>query len=71
MKRKSDEVIVMHLIKNLACESYPNVLIEDFPKTEFQARFFIKNCVMPKNVFMLKCSKDVCQERMVELEGTP
>jgi len=26
---------------------------------------------MPEHVFVLKCSKDVCQERMVELEGTP
>jgi len=35
LKRKSDEVTVMHLIKHLACEAQPNVLLEDFPKTEF------------------------------------
>jgi adenylate kinase family enzyme len=40
------------------------VLLEDFPQSEFQAKFFTKNCVSPSRVFALECSKDLCQERM-------
>jgi len=43
------------------------VLLEDFPKTEFQAKFFIKNAVAPSRVFVLQCSKDICQERIFSL----
>lgn len=48
----------------------PRVLLEDFPQSEFQAKFFIKNCVAPSRVFALECSKDVCQERMISLAQT-
>ena len=65
---KDDETIVMALIKSLSSETSPNVLIEDFPKTEFQAKFFIKNGVVPTYVFVLKCSKDSCQERMSQID---
>ena len=57
---KSEETVVMHLINSLSNELASSVLIEDFPKTEFQAKFFIKNCVAPFRVFALKCSKDTC-----------
>lgn len=60
-----EELIVMQLIKRLSCEVAPRVLLVDFPQTEFQAKFFMRNCCEPKDVFMLQCSKDVCQERMI------
>jgi len=55
----------MALIKKLSQETCPRVLLEDFPQSEFQAKFFIKNCVAPSVVFALECSKDICQERMI------
>ena len=55
-----DETVTSALIKTLSQELAPRVLLEDFPQTEFQAKFFIKNCVTPSRVFSLKCSKDVC-----------
>jgi len=53
------------LIKRLSQELSPRILLEDFPQSEFQANYFIKNCVPPSCVFALECSKDVCQERMI------
>ena len=32
-----------------------------------QANFFTKNCTAPSRVFSLECSKDTCQERMINL----
>ena len=55
------------LIHHLSMEISPRILIEDFPQTEFQAKYFMRNCCSPKNVFLLQCSKDVCQERMINL----
>ena len=55
---QDDDTTVMALIKQLALEIQPRVIIEDFPQTEYQARFFIKNCVRPHRVFTLNCSKD-------------
>lgn len=54
------------LIKQMANEISPRILLEDFPQSEFQAKFFIKNCVAPSRVFSLECSKDLCQERMMQ-----
>ena len=45
----------------------PRILLEGFPQNEWQAKFFVKNCVMPTRVFILKCCKDRCQERMFKL----
>ena len=42
-------------------------MVEDFPRTEKQARLFIRNCVSPTEVFYIKCSKDICQERVLDL----
>jgi hypothetical protein len=42
-------------------------LIENFPQSELQAKFFIKNAVEPSKVFVLNCSKDICQERMFSI----
>ena len=60
LQGKDDETVTMALIKQLSQEIAPRVLLEDFPKNEFQAKFFIKNCVTPSRVFVLKCYKDVC-----------
>jgi len=55
-----DEEVTMALIKRLINETSPRVLLEDFPRSEKQARLFIKNCVAPSEVFYIKCSKDIC-----------
>jgi len=34
-----------------------------------QAKFFLRNAKKPSHVFALECSKDVCQERMVQEIG--
>jgi adenylate kinase family enzyme len=64
---KDDETTVNALIKYLVNQPRTRVLIYDFPQTEAQAKYFMKNCVVPQNVFFVKCSKDDCQERMLEL----
>ena len=67
LKGKDDETQTMALIKHLIGETAPRILLEDFPQTETQARLFVKNCLPPTNTFYLQCSKDTCQERMLEL----
>jgi len=69
LQRKNEEEQTMALIKTLADEVSPRILIEDFPQTEFQAKFFIKNCVSSSRSFVLNCSKDVCQERMLSVSS--
>ena len=32
-----------------------------------QAKCFLKNCMKPSHAFYLKCSKDACQERMIDI----
>jgi len=63
-----EETQTLALMKRLSQEVCPRVLLEDFPQSEFQAKFFIKNCVSPSRVFSLECTKDVCQERMIRLQ---
>jgi adenylate kinase family enzyme len=67
---EDDETVTMALIKRLSTELMPRVILENFPQNEFQAKFFIRNCKQPSNVFSLECSKDVCQERMIEIGET-
>ena len=62
-----DEEATLALVKRMSQETAPRILLEDFPRTETQARLFIKNCVTPSEVFYLRCSKDVCQERLLEI----
>jgi adenylate kinase family enzyme len=70
--QEDDETVTMALIKKLSTELKPRVILENFPQNEFQAKFFIRNCKQPSNVFSLDCSKDVCQERMIEIgESSP
>jgi len=67
LKGKDDEEQVLCLINSFNYEEHPRVLIEDFPQNEFQAKFYMRNCKAPSNVFVLNCSKDFCQERMEAL----
>ena len=62
-----EETQTTALIKQMSKEICPRILLEDFPQSEFQAKFFIKNCVAPSRVFSLECSKDLCQERMTQM----
>ena len=62
---RSEEDQVKELIKYLVEQASPRVLIEEFPQSESQARFFMKNCVVPQNVFYVRCSLDESQERML------
>jgi len=57
----------MSLVQSLAEEISPCVMLEDFPQTKYQAKLFLKNCVEPHRVFVLSCSKDCSQERMIAL----
>jgi len=67
-----DEVITMALIEKLSKEVKPRVILENFPQNAYQAKFFLRNCKYPSNVFSLDCSKEVCQERMSEMgQGAP
>jgi len=67
LTEKTDEEKVKGLIQHLVNETAPRVLIQEFPETETQARYFIKNCVTPSNVFYVRCSLDESQNRMQEL----
>ena len=67
LSQEDDETVTMSLIQKLAKEIKPRVILENFPKNVFQAKFFIRNCKKPTNVFALQCSKDVCQERMISI----
>jgi hypothetical protein len=40
------------------------VILESFPQNEFQAKFFLRNCGCPSNVFFLQCPIDVSQSRV-------
>ena len=62
-----DDTVVMSLVQSLAEEISPCVMLEDFPQTKYQAKLFLKNCVEPHRVFVLSCSKDCSQERMIAL----
>lgn len=60
LENSDDDTVVLALIQQLALEIAPRIFIKDFPKNQYQARFFIKNAVNPSRVFLLNCSKDVC-----------
>lgn len=59
LEEQDDETVCLQLIQALAEEQQARVVIEDFPKNVFQAKFFMRNCSPPSNVFYLKCSIDV------------
>lgn len=55
-----DEYVTMALIDKLSKEVKPRVILENFPQNVYQAKFFLRNCKNPSNVFSLECSKEVC-----------
>jgi adenylate kinase family enzyme len=67
LQHSDDETVTFALIKELLDEVSPRILIENFPQNVVQAKCFIKNCTTPSRVFYCKCSKDSCQERMINL----
>ena len=60
LKKKDDETKTLALIKYLINETNPRILLEDFPQNDFQAKFFMKNCLPPTEVFYISCGKDYC-----------
>ena len=60
LPRGNEEIYTKALIKKLSHETCPRILLEDFPQSDFQAKFFVLNCVQPSRVFLLECSKDIC-----------
>ncbi len=66
LKQADDEQLCMALIQHLSKVQEPRVILESFPQNLFQAKFFLRNCKQPSNVFSLDCSKEQCQERMIE-----
>jgi adenylate kinase family enzyme len=65
-----DEETCLSLLQQLSKCKKPRVMLENFPKNTFQAKFFLRNIKEPSHVFALDCSKETCQERMSEKEGT-
>ena len=45
----------------------PRVVLENFPQNITQAKYFSRNGANPSHIFNLNCSKDMCQERMIDL----
>jgi len=60
LQEADDEESVLKLIQTLAGELKPRVVLENFPQNLLQAKFFLRNCKAPSNVFNLNCSKDIC-----------
>lgn len=58
-KDAGDEEGCQKLIESLAHEIHPRILMENFPENETQAKYFLRNCKKPTNVFGLVCSIDV------------
>jgi len=67
LKAKDDETKVQALIDSFFKNQNRRVMVEDFPQNLFQAKYFMRNCKAPSNVFVLNCCKDVCQERMEDM----
>lgn len=72
LEEADDETACMALISVLSREIKPRIILENFPQNAFQAKFFIRNCKSPSNVFSLDCPAEVCQDRMSQLgQGKP
>lgn len=67
LEEENDETVCLALIRALAEVRKPRVVLEGFPRNEFQAKFFLRNCAPPSHVFFLSCSMDVSQARIDEL----
>ena len=67
LEGQDDETVTSQFIQFLAKSTTPRLILENFPQNTFQAKFFLRNGCRPSNVFGLECSKDICQERMIDL----
>jgi adenylate kinase family enzyme len=67
LEGQDDETITQLFIASLIKERAQRIVLENFPKNQYQAKYFLRNGAVPSNVFCLSCSKDVCQERMIDL----
>ena len=67
LEGQDDETITQLFIASLIKERAQRIILENFPKNQYQAKYFLRNGAVPSNVFCLSCSKDVCQERMIDL----
>ena len=64
---QDDETVTSQLIQSLSKEQMPRVVLENFPQNITQAKYFSRNGANPSHIFNLNCSKDMCQERMIDL----
>lgn len=62
-----DDVISATLIQALARSKGRRICMENFPHTLGQAKYLLRNGCVPTHVIQLECSKDMCQERMIDL----
>ena len=60
LEGQDDETVTQHFINFLAAQQAARMVIESFPQNVMQAKYFLRNGVAPSNVFLLKCSKDIC-----------
>lgn len=58
LEDEDDDTKILAMIHDLTLAISPRIIITDFPQTEYQAKFFIKNGTHPSQVFILNCSKD-------------
>jgi adenylate kinase len=64
---QDDETVTAQLISSLSKEHMPRIVLENFPQNITQAKYFSRNGSNPSHIFTLNCSKDMCQERMIDL----
>lgn len=64
---QDDETVTAQLILSLSRDHMPRIALENFPQNITQAKYFSRNGVAPSHIFTLNCSKDVSQERMIDL----
>ena len=58
LQDEDDDTIMLAMIHQLTLTISPRIITTDFPQTEYQAKFFIKNGTHPSHTFILNCSKD-------------
>ena len=65
---KDDEEIVRHLVSALqSIKHQRRVLVDGFPQNAYQAKLFVGMLGKPELAIYLRCSRDVAQERNLEL----
>lgn len=64
---QDDEAKTAAFLEHISKDTKPRIVVENFPQTLTQAKYFMRNGTVPSHIFTLKCAKDICQERMIEL----